>query len=67
MDMVGLETIYNVFHHQGETTQDEQVRRNAQYIKTHFLDQDKLGVKTGEGYYQYPNPAFEGEDFLEAS
>jgi 3-hydroxyacyl-CoA dehydrogenase len=67
MDMVGLETIYNVFHHQGEVAQDEQVRRNAQYIKTHFLDQDKLGVKTGEGYYQYPNPAFEGEDFLEAS
>ena len=67
MDMVGLETIYNVFQHLGEVTQDDQVCRNAQYIKVHFLDQNKLGVKTGEGFYQYPNPLFESKNFLEAS
>jgi 3-hydroxyacyl-CoA dehydrogenase len=38
--------------------------RNAEYLKTHFVDIKKLGVKTGQGYYKYPKPAYGEPGFL---
>jgi 3-hydroxybutyryl-CoA dehydrogenase len=64
IDMIGLETMYNVTAHWAEVLQDEQLKKNAAYVKEHFLDQGKLGQKTGEGYYRYPHPRFKEEDFL---
>lgn len=64
MDRIGLETIYNVTSHWAEVKRDEQLRRNAAYVKTRFLDRGKLGVKTGEGFYTYPEPAFRKPGFL---
>lgn len=64
LDIVGLETVYNVGIHLAEVTGDEQHKRNADYLKEHYLDKGKLGVKTGEGFYQYPNPAYAEPDFL---
>ena len=58
LDMVGLETAYNVASYWGEVNGDEQLKKNAAYFKKHFVDQNKLGVKTGEGYYKHPNPAY---------
>jgi len=34
------------------------------YVKKHFLDRNRLGTKTGEGFYRYPSPAFQQPDFL---
>ncbi|MCW3079827.1 MAG: 3-hydroxyacyl-CoA dehydrogenase, partial [Segetibacter sp.] len=28
------------------------------------IDKGKLGVQTGEGFYTYPNPAYESANFL---
>jgi 3-hydroxyacyl-CoA dehydrogenase len=64
LDMIGLETAYNVASYWGDVRGDEQLKKNASYIKTHFVDQDKLGVKTGKGYYTHPNPAYQQPDFL---
>ena len=33
-------------------------------LKENFIDKGKLGTSTGEGFYKYPNPAFESPDFL---
>jgi 3-hydroxyacyl-CoA dehydrogenase len=63
MDMIGLETIYNVTAYWAEARGDDQLRRNAAYVKQRFLDAGKLGMKTGEGYYRYPDPAFAEPDF----
>jgi 3-hydroxyacyl-CoA dehydrogenase len=63
-DMVGLETAYHIASHWGEVKGDEQLRKNAEYFKKHFVDQGKLGVKTGEGYYKHPNPAYARPGFL---
>ena len=38
--------------------------RNAEYIKTRFIDRGEFGLPTGTGYYSYPNPAFQAPDFL---
>ena len=64
LDMIGLETAYNVAAYWGEVKGDEQLKKNAAYLKKHFVDQNKLGVKTGQGYYKHPNPAYAQPDFL---
>ena len=64
MDIVGLETMYHVAHYWGDERDDAQLKKNAEYLKTHFVDKNKLGMKTGEGFYKYPNPAYEAAEFL---
>ncbi len=64
MDLVGLETAYNIALHGAETRNDETMRRNAAFLKQNFVDRGKLGLKSGEGYYTYPDPAYKDDDFL---
>lgn len=64
-DMVGMNTIYNVLAHWGQESGDAQMLANADYIKTTFVDNGCLGLQTGRGYYEYPDPAYQRADFLE--
>jgi len=64
MDMVGMETVYNIEKHWGELLNDKTTLRRAAYYKKHFVDIGKLGIKTGEGFYTYPNPNFQDPEFL---
>lgn len=41
-----------------------QMLANADYIKKNLTDAGKLGLQSGEGYYKYPNPAYQAADFL---
>jgi 3-hydroxyacyl-CoA dehydrogenase len=65
VDMVGMNTAYNVSTYWGNLNNDEQMLINAAYLKQHFIDQGKLGLQTGEGFYKYPEPAFSATDFLQ--
>jgi 3-hydroxybutyryl-CoA dehydrogenase len=65
IDFVGMTTAYNISSYWGNQNNDEQMLRNARYIKEHFLDKGKLGVQTGEGFYKYPNPSYAAADFLD--
>lgn len=47
-DIVGLTTAYNISAMGDETSQ-----RFAALLKEQYLDQGKLGVATGEGFYRY--------------
>ncbi|MFD8006526.1 3-hydroxyacyl-CoA dehydrogenase [Streptomyces mirabilis] len=64
IDMIGMETCHNVLTYWGSVRGDAQMNANADYIKTHFLDRGFLGLQTGRGYYEYPDPAFERPGFL---
>lgn len=64
MDIIGMKTCYDVMNYWGNEKQDAQLLADAVYIKQHFVDQGKLGLQTGEGYYRYPNPAYQASDFL---
>ncbi len=63
-DVVGMETTYNIFSYWGKVNGDEQMLANAEYIKCQFIDKGLMGLQTGQGFYSYPNPAYEAGDFL---
>ena len=59
MDQVGLDTA----HHIVSVRTDRKSVEFAAFIKD-YIEQGKLGFKTGEGFYKYPNPEFMSHDFL---
>jgi 3-hydroxyacyl-CoA dehydrogenase len=63
LDLVGITTAYNIDKMKADAG-DEEKKRVVDYLKTNFIDQNKLGISTGEGFYKYPNPAFKDKDFL---
>lgn len=53
MDTIGLDTAWHVT----KERKDEKSKQFAAYLKT-YIDAGKLGVKSGEGFYSYPNPSY---------
>ncbi|SNB17501.1 3-hydroxyacyl-CoA dehydrogenase family protein [Flavobacterium psychrophilum] len=64
LDIVGINTVYNINKMASEKSQDPFEIKTTAYLKEHFVDTNKLGVSTGEGFYTYPNPAYKEKDFL---
>lgn len=64
LDIVGLETAYNIVRMKAEATKEPKFEKLATVLKEQFIDQGKLGRATGEGFYTYPNPRFLDPDFL---
>lgn len=62
LDVVGLETAYNILA--AHAVNNPTAAKIAELIKAEFIDKGKMGIATGEGFYKYPNPAYEEPDFL---
>lgn len=60
MDQIGLDTAWHVTH----KMKDARSQKFADFLKS-YIDQGKLGLKTGEGFYKYPHPAYEDAAFLQ--
>lgn len=52
MDMVGLDTIYEINNYWANKLNDEQLIKNSELLKS-YVKAGKLGVKAGEGFYKY--------------
>jgi 3-hydroxybutyryl-CoA dehydrogenase len=65
LDGVGLDTAFDIADFWARQTGDAQRRINADFYKT-YVDQGHLGVKSGEGFYRYPNPAYAQPGFVES-
>ncbi len=63
MDSVGLETVYKITDYWAKKIDDPKRKGNAAYLKE-FVEKGHLGVKTGQGFYKYPSPAFLNPDFM---
>jgi len=64
MDAVGLDVVYGiemVYYNQSKDRRDYPPPALKKMI-----EQNRLGVKTGKGFYSYPNPEFKSPDFLKA-
>jgi len=59
LDEIGLDTAWHVIH----VFKDEKSKRFAKLLDT-YIQLGKLGRKSGEGFYSYPNPKFSEERFI---
>ncbi len=64
MDMIGLQTMYHVDILWGEKLNNQAMLNRAKFYKENYIDKGKLGASAGEGFYKYPNPAYQAPDFL---
>jgi 3-hydroxybutyryl-CoA dehydrogenase len=64
MDMIGMQTMYNLDILWGEKLKDQTILNRAAYIKKNYIDKGKMGINSGEGFYKYPNPAYADPEFL---
>lgn len=59
LDGVGLDTAWHITN----SRRNPASRAFAALLKS-YIDQGKLGTKSGEGFYTYPNPSYKQADFL---
>ena len=60
LDQVGLETAWHIT----KSRSDSRSVRFAELLKK-YIDEGKLGLKSGEGFYTYPNPEYAQKGFAE--
>jgi 3-hydroxybutyryl-CoA dehydrogenase len=65
LDGVGLDTVWHITDYWARQLNDPQTRANADFVRT-YLDRGRLGVKSGSGFYEYPDPAYAAPGFLES-
>ena len=59
LDNVGLDTAWHITN----SKRNPSSKAFAALLKT-YIDQGKLGTKSGEGFYTYPHPKYKDPDFL---
>ena len=62
MDSVSIPTILKVEERYFEATGDESDRPPEFLYR--MVEKDQHGVRTGKGFYDHPNPAYERADWL---
>ena len=65
LDGVGLDTAWEITDYWATQLGDAQLRANADFLRG-YLDRGRAGVKTGAGFYDYPDPAYSAPGFLES-
>ena len=63
LDHIGLQTAWDITQYWAHELGDPELQANADFIKG-YLDQGRFGVKSGQGFYSYPRPAFAQPGFL---
>ncbi|MBU1182207.1 MAG: 3-hydroxyacyl-CoA dehydrogenase [Proteobacteria bacterium] len=66
MDSIGIDTAWKVTDYWANTTKDPQFLANAAFLKQ-YVEKGFLGVKSGKGFYNYPEPAFGKPGFIEGN
>ncbi len=64
LDVIGLKTAWDITAYWAKTLPDPELQTNADFLKQ-YVDRGWLGVKTGRGFYSYPEPAYQQPGFLE--
>lgn len=64
MDLVGLDVVYDIEMSYFNESRD--LKDHPPEALKAKIEKNELGVKTGRGFYMYPDPEFGGPDFLKS-
>ena len=64
MDSIGLDTVLKITDYWAEALQDPKARENADFLRR-YVNAGNLGVKSGRGFYAYPEPAYAQPGFVD--
>jgi 3-hydroxybutyryl-CoA dehydrogenase len=65
MDLVGIDTVWHITNYWAKRLFfNRQLGVNARFLKE-YVDKGWLGVKSGKGFYTYPDPAYQQPGFVE--
>ncbi len=62
MDFFGLNILYDSW--QEPKPQREHLQEKVLAFITPYIESNMLGIKSGKGFYSYPEPEYQGESFL---
>ena len=63
LDMIGLDTVWHIGRYWAKVLGDPQLQKNVDFLNR-YVEHGYLGVKSGRGFYTYPDPAFQQPEFL---
>ncbi len=63
IDTIGLATAHKITEFWAKVRNDKKALANAEFLRM-YVDQGKLGIQSGEGFYTYPQPAYADPDFV---
>ncbi|MBV9415471.1 MAG: hypothetical protein JO363_10885 [Solirubrobacterales bacterium] len=65
LDAVGLDTAWTITDYWARQLGDAQLRANAGFLNA-YVDRGDVGVKSGRGFYTYPDPTYAQPGFIES-
>jgi len=67
IDLIGVDLVYHIARRMPLLLRlTPPAQRLLRFLKG-YVDQDRLGIKSSHGFYNYPDPAFSRPDFVRAS
>jgi 3-hydroxybutyryl-CoA dehydrogenase len=67
IDLFGIQLIHDSWNYRDVDSAYADNRQRILDLLQPYVDQDHLGMKSGSGFYQYPQPAYQDETFLDAA
>jgi enoyl-CoA hydratase/3-hydroxyacyl-CoA dehydrogenase len=64
IDLFGLDVVHDSWAHQQSDSQNADLRTKVIALLSSNINAGKLGMKSGQGFYQYPAPSYEDADFV---
>jgi enoyl-CoA hydratase/3-hydroxyacyl-CoA dehydrogenase len=65
MDLFGLNVVYDGWHQPKPDPNIEKLKPIIIPFLTPYIEKGELGIKTGKGFYTYPDPTYQQSNFLE--
>jgi 3-hydroxybutyryl-CoA dehydrogenase len=64
LDGVGIDTACEICQYWAKEYSDPELQATADFLDD-YADKGRLGIKSGQGFYTYPNPIYQQPGFLE--